>query len=165
MDEENVAIDSAVSEMGERLRSRHTKLGVVVSGSSDQLLAGGDQPTIDLNKELTEALLNVPAAKRPRIVSELLGDMVANKASLYVCLTGLEILFEPSLQIQAADLLKQLAHDHIILVVWPGDYVKSERGGKLSYSELGHVEYQAYTITTEDDFEVISYQNLIKDTA
>lgn len=153
-----------MSDFIESLRPKHTKLRFVV-GSSDELLAGHYQSSLNLNTELSKALLNIPLAKRPLLVYALLSDIISNKASAYICLVGLEILFEPSLQIQAVDLLKQLAHDHVIVSAWPGAYVQAERGGKLGYSELGHVEYQSYTIKIEDDFEVISYQNLIKDTA
>lgn len=151
-----------MSDFIESLRPKHTKLRFVV-GSSDELLAGHYQSSLNLNTELSKALLNIPLAKRPLLVYALLSDIISNKASAYICLVGLEILFEPSLQIQAVDLLKQLAHDHAIVSIWPGDYVPAERGGKLCYSELGHTEYQSYTIKTEDDFGVISYQNLLKE--
>lgn len=151
-----------MSDFIESLRLKHAKLSFVV-GSSDELLADHYQSSINLNTELSKALLNIPLAKRPLLVYPLLSDIISNKASTYICLVGLEILFEPSLQIQAVDLLKQLAHDHVVVSIWPGDYVPAERGGKLCYSELGHSEYQSYTIKTEDDFGVISYQNLIKE--
>jgi hypothetical protein len=121
--------------------------------------------SLNLNIQLAQLLLNIPFAKRPRNVATILGDMVTELSAPWVCLVGLEVLFEPSLQVQVVSLLKQLAHNHVILAAWPGVYVKAEHGGKLSYSELAHVEYQGYTITGKDDFEVIPYQTLIKDTA
>lgn len=148
-------------KLANQLSPRHHKLGIIVGAEAINVV--GDDVSIDLNSELSQALLNIPVAKRPRNVATLLGDMITELSAAWVYLVGLEVLFEPSLQVQVVSLLKQLAHDHVIVVLWPGEYI--EGAAKLGYSELGHPEYQEYTVSVGDDFEVIRYQTLIKDTA
>ena len=76
-----------MSDFIESLRPKHTKLRFVV-GSSDELLAGHYQSSLNLNTELSKALLNIPLAKRPLLVYALLSDIISNKASAYICLVG-----------------------------------------------------------------------------
>ena len=153
---------SQLLELVGHLSIKHNKLVIVFGCSSGQKINSSLGPTIDVNTELSQALLSIPIAKRPRNVTTLIGDMIHGLSSAYVCLVGLELLFEPSLQVSVVSLLKQLAHGNVIVALWPGEYI--EGAAKLSYSKLGHPEYQDYTISMNDDFEVISYQNLIKDT-
>ena len=153
-----------LANLAEKLARKHYKLAIITGNEVMTAISVENCVSIDLNIHLAQALLNMPVSKRPRKVVELLGDMLGEQASPYVGLHGLEVLFEPSLQVEVVGLLKQLSHDHVMVVAWPGDFMPAARGGKLSYSELGHIEYKDYTITTEDDFEVISYQNLIRDT-
>ncbi len=146
-----------------QLSPKHNKLAIIVGNETSKAMTREGVLLLDLNVQLSQALLNIPLAKRPRKVKGALDDLLTGLTFPYVCLIGLEVLFEPSLKVKAVNLLKQLAHDHVILAAWPGDFVRIESGGKLSYSELGHVEYQEYTMMAEDDFTVISYQNLVKD--
>lgn len=152
-------------KLANQLSPKHNKLAIIVGNEAAEAMIGEDCVSLNLNVQLAQALLNIAVAKRPWKVKSILGDMLAAQASPYVCLVGLEVLFEPSLQVQVVDLLKQLAHDHVIVAAWPGDFVKVERGGKLIYSELGHIEYQDYSLTEKDDFDVIPYEVLIKDCA
>ena len=148
-----------------QLAPKHNKLAIIVGEDVSEVIFDDDCVTVDLNIYLTQALLNIAVSKRPIKLVGILGDIFRKQASPYIMLFGLEVLFEPSLQIQVVDLLKQLSHNITIVVIWPGDFYLMERGGKLSYSQLWHAEYQDYTITVRDDFEVIPYQTFIKDTA
>jgi hypothetical protein len=162
--DENRKIDiSSLDELVEHLSVKHIKLAIVLDYQTDLKVSGFGWAIIDLNTDLSQALLNISVAKRPRNVAMLLSNMITDLSVRWVCLAGLEVLFEPSLQVHVVELLKQLAHDHMIVALWPGEYI--EGAAKLSYSELGHFEYQDYTLTLKDDFEVIHFQNIIKDTA
>jgi len=159
--DENRKIDiSSLNELVEHLSVKHNKLAIVLDYQADLKVSGFVGPIIDLNTYLSQALLNTSVAKRPRNIAILLSDRITDLSATCVCLAGLEVLFEPSLQVQVVELLKQLAHDHVIVALWPGEYI--EGTAKLSYSKLGHIEYQDYTLTPNDDFEVIHAQNLIK---
>jgi hypothetical protein len=149
--------------LAEQLSPKHNKLAIIVGNWSTKAMAEEYCLVLDLNVQLSKALLNIPVAKRPRKVKDILDDLLTDMSSPHVCLVGLEVLFEPSLKVQAINLLKQLSHEHVVVAAWPGEFVKSDWGGKLSYGKLGHVEYQEYTIMAEDDFIVIPYQNLVKD--
>ena len=148
-------------DAAKRLSTRHTKLGLITSGDIDQLVNCAPGGIIHVNRELAAALINLPLAKRPRKASEILDEMVSAVAAPFVVLDGLEILFEPSLEIDVVPLLQQLARSQVVFALWPGEL----SGSQLSYAQLGHVEYQSYRLTGTDDIEVIHYQNLIKDSA
>jgi hypothetical protein len=53
-------------------------------------------------------------------------------------LDNLEVLFEPSLQINPLDLIKRLAQSKPVVAVWPGDL----RGDRLLYADMSHPEHR-----------------------
>lgn len=56
-------------------------------------------------------------------------------------LDNLELLFEPSLQINPLDLVRRLAHSKRVVAVWPGEL----RGDRLVYADMGHPEHRDYS--------------------
>lgn len=84
------------------------------------------------------------------MISELrdLGDEHA-KGDLLL-LDNLELLFDPSLQLDPLDVLKRHAHARRVVAVWPGQL----RDGRLSYAELGHPEYREYGLNGLVPFEI-----------
>lgn len=55
-------------------------------------------------------------------------------------LDNIELLFDPSLELDPLDLLKRQARALRVVAVWPGE----RRDGRLSYAEMGHPEYRDY---------------------
>ena len=56
-------------------------------------------------------------------------------------LDNLELLFEPSLQINPLDLVRRLAHSKRVVAVWPGEL----RGDRLVYADMSHPEHRDYS--------------------
>ena len=90
---------------------------------------------------LGEALLDVPPTERPQRVASSLHDIVRERGPV-VLLDNLEILFEPSLQVDPLTLLDGLSRSRTIVAAWNGAIVRST----LTYAERGHPEYRAYPI-------------------
>jgi hypothetical protein len=57
-------------------------------------------------------------------------------------LDNLELLFEPSLQINPLDLVRRLAHSKRVVAVWPGEL----RGDRLVYADMSHPEHRDYSL-------------------
>lgn len=138
--------------------SLHSKLILLIgqsgAGKSKALRAlakAADAKVLNLGATLGVRLASLPQKQRPlEVVSELrdLGDEHA-KGDLLL-LDNLELLFDPSLQLDPLDVLKRHAHARRVVAVWPGQL----RDGRLSYAELGHPEYRDYGISGLVPFEI-----------
>ncbi len=85
------------------------------------------------------AMLN---SKRGFSAGELLRE-IADKERTEdpLLLDNLELLFEPSLQINPLDLVRRLAHSKRVVAVWPGEL----RGDRLVYADMSHPEHHDYS--------------------
>lgn len=138
--------------------SLHSKLILLIgrprSGKSAalrELATAVDAKVLNVGAALGARLAALPQKQRPlEVVSELrdLGDEHA-KGDLLV-LDNLELLFDPSLQLDPLDVLKRHAHARRVVAVWPGQL----RDGRLSYAELGHPEYREYGLNGLVPFEI-----------
>lgn len=102
-----------------------------------------DSKLINLNIELSKRLLDLAKKERPARVNKLVQDIVADCQEDVVILTRIELLFEPSLQVDVIQLLKSISRNRNIVAVWPGR-MSSET---LSYANPGHREYRIYQRT------------------
>jgi hypothetical protein len=106
----------------------------------------------DLGAKLSIAPLNVglalgrrlaakPNSKRGFSAGELLREIADHEQTGEpLLLDNLELLFEPTLQINPLDLLKRLAHAKRVVAVWPGEL----RGNRLIYADINHPEHRDY---------------------
>lgn len=76
------------------------------------------------------------------MVSEILKEIASHASSQdLLLLENIEILFEPSLQIDPLDILRMLAHSRRVVAVWPGEL----RGDRLVYADMSHPEHRDYS--------------------
>lgn len=99
-----------------------------------------DYPSLDINRQLSEQLINTPKQYRAKSIGEKLNQLVNSVPSDIVCLTGLEILFDRSLAVDPIRLLSTCARNKTLLACWPGD--KTTYG--LSYATPSHPEHRTY---------------------
>lgn len=102
-------------------------------------------PYINLGLSLSEKLLNYSLKQRPFVVQQVFEDLLIEANSKVICLDFIEILFDPSLQIQPLSLLKNLSKNYTLVVAWRGVY----QDNTLIYSEVGHPEYYKYALVDE----------------
>lgn len=141
------------------LAAKHNKLALLLDDQPNPYTLKEDTDGINLNHELSKALLNISLTKRPTKLRNILQDLIGRNPDKGIYLTGLEVLFEPGLKVEVVPLLKLLSHTHIIIAHWPGTKV----GKRLTYSQLGHPEYQSYAIGVDDDFDIIESESMEKD--
>lgn len=116
-----------------------------------QLAAKLSSESINVGLELARLLAATPNNKRGFSASELLREITTiHKTGDLLLLDNLELLFEPSLQINPLDLIKRLAHAQPVVAVWPGEL----RGDRLTYADMSHPEHRDYSREGVVVFEV-----------
>lgn len=95
---------------------------------------------LNVNLELSKALLELPRTQRPRKVDRLFQGMIENHGGDLVLLDNLEVLFDPALALEPLQLLKKSSRNRTIVASWNGEY----RDDALSYAEPGHPEHQRF---------------------
>ncbi len=103
--------------------------------------------SLDMNCLLSEQLINVPKQDRPKVIAQMVADLINAVDSEVVLLIGLEILFDRSLAVDPIRLLVACAKNKTLLVCWPGD--KTSSG--LSYASPSHPEYRTYKTSDLSD--------------
>src|SRR5690606_19231129 len=97
---------------------------------------------LNVGLELGRRLAATPISKRGFSAGELLRDIAdKERTDDSLLLDNLELLFEPSLQINPLDLVRRLAHSKRVVAVWPGEL----RGDRLVYADMSHPEHRDYS--------------------
>ena len=116
-----------------------------------QLAAKLSSESINVGLELARLLAATPNNKRGFSAGELLREITNDhKTGDLLLLDNLELLFEPSLQVNPLDLIKRLAHAQPVVAVWPGEL----RGDRLTYADMSHPEHRDYSREGVVVFEV-----------
>ncbi|BCU06244.1 BREX-3 system P-loop-containing protein BrxF [Allochromatium tepidum] len=115
------------------------------SGKSHLLRQLGTQLNIEplnVGLELGRRLAATPNNKRGFSAGELLREIAdKERTEAPLLLDNLELLFEPSLQINPLDIIRRLAHSKRVVAVWPGEL----RGDRLVYADMSHPEHRDYS--------------------
>lgn len=138
--------------------SLHSKLVLLIGASGSrksaalhELASATDATVLNLGTELGARLASLPQKQRPLDVVSELRDLADEHAKGdLLLLDNLELLFDPSLQLDPLDVLKRHAHARRVVAVWPGLL----RDGRLSYAEMGHPEYRDYGLNGLVPFEI-----------
>ncbi len=111
-----------------------------------QLSAKLNIEPLNVGLELGRRLAVTPHNKRGFSAGELLREIAlldpsGERTEAPLLLDNLELLFEPSLQINPLDLVRRLAHSRRVVAVWPGE----RRGDRLIYADMSHPEHRDYS--------------------
>ena len=109
------------------------------TGALREIAAGYGVPVVNINLELSGALLELTPKQRILRLPGLLAD-IADQASSPLLLDNLEMLFDPVLQQDPLRLLQAISRNRIVLAAWNGEM----NAGRLVYAEPGHPEYRCY---------------------
>ena len=138
------SIAQTVAGLGGAYERLALVVGEAGSGKSTVLAAAAEQegwPLINVGLSLSERLLDVAPLHRAAKVSGLLTDLIAEGETSVVLLDDIEILFEPSLELDPLGLLRDLARRTTLVVVWPGE----ANSDSLTYATPGHPEHRQYS--------------------
>jgi len=97
-------------------------------------------PVINVNLEMSRALLEVPRAQRSVTAPRVLKELVEATPGDTVVLDNIEILFAPDLKLDPLRALRQLSRDRTLVASWNGRV----EGDRLLYAEPSHPEYRDY---------------------
>jgi len=107
-----------------------------------QLSASLNVEPLNVGLELGRRLAATPNNKRGFSAGALLRENADREHTEdLLLLDNLELLFEPSLQINPLDLVRRLAHSKRVVAVWPGEL----RGDRLVYADMSHPEHRDYS--------------------
>ena len=93
---------------------------------------------VQINKELSKRLLEIPKDDRPKLVEKTLKSMLNYHVSIYII--GFEILFDPRYEIDVLKFFCEKARIINVAVKWPGRF----SNGKLTYASYGDPDYHEY---------------------
>jgi hypothetical protein len=97
-------------------------------------------PLLNINLELSKRMLELTRSQRARQVERLFKDVIASAQGDVVLLDNLEILFDPSLEVEPLRLLQVVSRTCMLVATWNGQY----RHETLTYAEPGHPEYARF---------------------
>lgn len=101
-----------------------------------------DIEPLNVSLELGRRLAVTPNATRGFSAGEWLREIAdQGRTEAPLLLDNLELLFEPSLQINPLDLIRRLAHAKPVVAVWPGEL----RNHRLVYADMSHPEHRDYS--------------------
>ena len=115
-------------------------LGTGKTAALRQFAEGQRTPLININLELSRALLDVPRTQRAVAAPRLLKEIVEAVPGDTVVLDNIEMLFAPDLQLDPLRALQQVARDRTVVASWNGRI----QAGRLLYAEPSHPEYRDY---------------------
>jgi len=95
---------------------------------------------INVSRELSRLMLDVPEGQRPLVTQQLLEDIVREVQGSVVLLDNLEILFAASLRTDPIRLLQIVSRHRTVVATLPGTI----SDGYFIYAKPGHPEYGRY---------------------
>lgn len=138
-------LEQLISEISELNSKLVLLVGPSRSGKTQLLRQLGAKLGIEplnVGLDLGRRLAATPVNKRGFSAGELLREIaLRERVGDPLLLDNLELLFEPSLQINPLELVKGLAHSKRIVAVWPGEL----RGDRLIYADMSHPEHCDYS--------------------
>jgi len=100
-------------------------------------------PITNLSLELAQLMLELPVQQRAVRAVELVRRLLDECGSEVVCIDNIELLFEPSLQLEPLGLLQSLSKQKTLVVAWPGR-INAGDVLRLVHAERSHPEYRDY---------------------
>lgn len=109
-----------------------------------------DQPCINVGQELSTALSKIPPDERSIRASVCLADIVASYKA--AALEHIEVLFTPSLRLDAIEAIRAACRNRKLCVAWPGII----QDNTLTYATPDSPEYYQADIARYTDTYIIT---------
>lgn len=101
--------------------------------------------TKDINLEIASKLIEIPEKARTLKITNTISDIVKEYPDETI-FKGLDVLFNPSYQIDILKVLTNIRKQHNFKIIWPGTLA----GNYLMYSEEGYKDYAKFNIDNYD---------------
>ena len=104
-----------------------------------ELRSAKDWNLLNLNKVLSERLLDLTSKQRRLRTADVVRDLVEEQSNQTVSiLDNIGLLFHPALEQEPMRVLKQASRNHTVIAAWQGEV----NAGKLIYGTPDHPEYR-----------------------
>lgn len=124
-----------------------TEQGIFPSHLSEEITL------LELSEELCEHLLPLSRDDRSRKAPDILAKILNCIASEVVWIDRIQILFEPSLELDPLRQLQELARIKPIIAIWSGQLTEQF----LTFSVPGRADYQSYTANELANLPIIHF--------
>lgn len=147
-------------------RTRYTRLVLLIgradSGKSNMLGRLAEAlgvPIVNLGLELSRALIDIPARRRPVSAADRAADIARGAGAGDVCvLDNIEAMFLPEMRLDPLKLLQDCARNRVIVAAWPG----ALQDKTLTFAQPSHPEFRKYE---SPDCEVVEVETLSRGSA
>jgi hypothetical protein len=112
----------------------------VLQATADKMQRRLELEIFDIGAQLSNALIEHPKRNYPRIARQWLTDTLREKAPGPIVCLGIDLLFEPIVQLDPLALLKEISRITRLIILWPGTYT----GEVLSYATPEHFHYRTW---------------------
>jgi hypothetical protein len=137
-----------MNEFGDYLQlNKKSNLIIGVNPNNEKILKFADWAkteysltAISLNKEISKVLIGKPTAKFSRIIIDWLTAKSEVMNENPVLITEINILFEPSFELDPLTLFKMVSRNNSLIVMWPGEY----KNNFLIYAIPEHAHYRTW---------------------
>jgi hypothetical protein len=104
-----------------------------------QLRAAKGWSLLNLNRDLSERLLDLTSKQRRLRTADIVRDLIeAHGKETVVMLDNIDLLFHPALEQEPLRALQMAARNQTVVVAWQGSF----GDGKLVYAASDHPEYR-----------------------
>lgn len=112
---------------------------LVLEKMKDEVVSQYKLPRISLNKELAQVLIAEPRQVRGSTAIEWIKTK-SNEFIEPILFSGIDIVHEPSLEIDPLALFKQISRHKQIVVLWPGNFSNNN----LTYATPEHAHFKRW---------------------
>ena len=106
--------------------------------ATKQIVSEFQVPSFSLNKELSQLLIGKPKADYSRKIFDWISSITREIEKEPLLLTDIDILFEPSFELDPLAIFRQTSKNKKLLVIWLGNFSKNN----LSYASPDHAHYR-----------------------
>jgi Cdc6-like AAA superfamily ATPase len=136
-------IEQAISQATSQYYRLVIIAGLPGSGKTaalQQIASRLSSAVVNVNRELSQRMLEMTRSQRSRQVERLLREVIAGIPGDIILLDNMEILFDPELEVEPLRLLQLSSRNRTLVATWSGSFMD----GILTYAEPGHPEFQQF---------------------
>lgn len=111
-----------------------------LESAANELLSTYGWPLLSVGQELGNVLLSEMPQRRSRAARQWMPARLGDVAPGPVLCTEIDLLFDPTLELDPLGLLRDVSRMCQMLVAWPGSY----RGDVLAYAVPDHSHYRTW---------------------
>lgn len=136
-------LPDAINEQAEKLTLQSHQVMILVGLEPAQIAVLDNMSKLAISEPLCEKLLPLALKRRVDEVEALLAELVTTQTESPILLDRIQVLFEPSLQLDVLRCLKALSKYRTLVINWPGSF----NGAAVSFSSPGKPDYFYYSET------------------